>query len=472
MTNFYMYGLIIYLLFLLAIGVWASRRISDNVDFLVAGRRLGPLIMVGTIAGSFWGAGIFIAGPEMAYDLGYGLVLSILGSLFSAIILIFVLAAKLRKFAGLTIPDLLYERFRTPWMRGVGGIVVAELNIIMLAVEILAGGTVLSLIFGWEFNTGLIFVTVVFLAYTFLGGFLAVAITDLIQSITMVVGLVIAIPFILIATGGFSTMNASLAEMSPVHLDPFAGGFITPTLLIGWFIIFGLGNLGPYMLQRFYGARDQKTAVQGAAYGAAIGWLFMYLCIFLGVAAFVLFPDLERSAYAFPMLIMETLPPVLGVLLLSAGMAALISTSDSVLLTGSSALAHDLYASLIKKDATPKQRLLALRIGTIIIAVISLLLALNWTGLVYWLQAFYNSIVASGFVPVIVAALYWKRATKEAAIASLLGGSAAAIIWESLGVPVEIVHPVYAGVIVAVLLLVVVSLITPKPTSEELRRFF
>jgi len=471
-SSVYAVGTIIYVGLLALVGYWASRRIEGEADFLVAGRGLGPLVMIGTVCGTFWGAGIFIAGPGMAYSMGYGLLLSIVGTLVSTVLLIFVISGKLRRFAGMTIPDLLHARYYSPIIRAIGALVVAEVGIVMLAVEIYAGGTVLNAMFGWNMGVSLLVISLVYVAYTVMGGFLAVAVTDLIQSMVMLVGTLIAIPFILRATGGFSAMHARVAEMSPTHLDPLAGGFITPSLLIGWALIFGLGNLTPSLLQRFYGAKDERSAIIGAAAGAGLGWIFMYVVLFMGVAAYVLYPNLERADLAFPTLVMGVMPPIIGVVVLSAGLAALMSTSDSILFSVASALSHDLYSELMNRKANDKQRLVAARIATFLVGAVGLYLSLYVLDLVYWLQAFSNALVASGFVPVVIAAFFWPRATKEGAIASMVLGSVAAIAWQLLGVPVEVIHPVYAGVIVSVLSLIVVSLLTPAPPAHVLARFF
>lgn len=470
--NVYSLGMSAYIVLLLLIGYWASRQIKTESDFLIAGRGLGTVLMVGTVCGTFWGAGIFIAGPGFAYGMGYGLLLSVIGTITSTIILIFVLAARLRKFAGMTIPDLLAARYDSQWIRVVSAIITALVGILMVTVEIYAGGVILEVVFGWKLFTGLLVISIVYVAYTVFGGFLAVAATDLIQTLVMLVGTIVAIPYILRATGGMSALHATVAQISPNHLDPFAGGFIGPSLLIAWMFIFGLGNLTPWLLQRFYGAKDQRSAVIGAALGAGLGWIFMYAVIFMGVAAFALFPGLERSDLAFPTLITGVMPPIIAVIVLTAGLGALMSTADSVLFTVGAAFSHDLYAGVINKKATDRQRLVGARIAVFFGGLAGLIASTTIIDLVYWLQAFTNAIVASGFVPVMLAAFFWPRATKQGALASMIGGSAAAIIFQRLGVPVEFLHPVYIGLAVSVVLLIAVSLATPPTSNSVLKQFF
>lgn len=472
MSGIYPVGLIGYFALMLLVGFWAARRVSSEADFLVAGRGIGLLVMIGTVCGTFWGAGIFIAGPGFAYGMGYGLLLSIVGSLTSVVLLSFFVAGRLRRFKGITIPDLMADRFYSGAMRILTALVVAEVGIVLLAVEIYGGALLLSSIFGWSNFTSLLVISVVYVLYTVFGGMLAVAVTDLIQSLIMLAGTIVVIPFVLRATGGLSAMHATLAHISPTHLDPLAGGFITPSLIVSWVIVFGIGNLTPSLLTRFFAAKNERTAIRSAAIGAAVGWLFMYVAIFLGVAAKALFPNLPKADLAFPTLITGVLPPVVGVLVLSAGMAALMSTADSVLFTVASALSHDIYAAFIRRTASDRARLTAARVATLLVGVLALVLASTVVDVVYWLQMFSSALAASAFAPVLLAGLLWRRATREGAIAAMIGGSVGAIVWQALGVPVQAIHPVYAGITVSLILLVVVSLLTPPPPEKVLAKYF
>lgn len=472
MSAIYPVGLIVYFALMLLVGFWAARRVSSEADFLVAGRGIGLLVMIGTVCGTFWGAGIFIAGPGFAYQMGYGLLLSIVGSLTSVVLLSFFVAGRLRRFKGITIADLLAERYYSEGMRLLTALVVAEVGIVLLAVEIYGGGVLLSSIFGWSDATSLFIISLVYVLYTVFGGMLAVAVTDLIQSLVMLVGTIVVIPFVLRATGGMSAMHATLATVSPTHLDPLAGGFITPSLIISWVIVFGLGNLSPSLLARFFAAKSEKVAIRSAAIGAAVGWLFMYVAIFLGVAAKALFPNLPKADLAFPALITGVLPPAVGVLVLSAGMAALMSTADSVLFTIATALSHDIYGAFIRRTASDRVRLAAARVATFLVGMLALVLASTVVDVVYWLQMFSSALVASAFAPVLIAGLLWRRATREGGIAAMIGGSLASIVWQALGVPVQVIHPVYAGITVSVILLVVVSLVTPPPPERVLAKYF
>jgi SSS family solute:Na+ symporter len=500
-------GLAIYMVLMVLIGWWASKRVKTTTDFLVAGRRLGLFLCTGTLFATWFCAGTSMGGAGNAYIFGnQGVIFDPWGAGLCLFIAGMFFVRLMRRGKYLTLVDL----FQIRYGKGVGlcstfSLIVAEMG--WTGAQLVAFGAIIHFFAGVPLWLGISISTVILVVYTFLGGMWAVTMTDAFQMIILTIGMIIMISIAVPLVGGlkgvFSNdpsgnwlgINQWSFIPTPEHAaDPELGnaGFMYYTGYRGWFywlgawMAIGLGSIPAQdLMQRVLSAKNERVAT-GASYIAG----FLYIVIgmmpvIVGMIYFKLNPDLSPEEALNKILLFmaaEHLPPVLMVFFVSALVAALMSSSDSAILATSSMIGYNTF-KIIKPDVTEKQTLRATRISVPIVTVVSLALAL-------WLQVIYNLMVIAWSVLLVslfapyAAAYWWKKATRSGAFAAFFGGFAVWVITyfiylpgtmeANLGILEEgVVYMDWAiwdsvyissvwGFIASVVLLIVVSLATQK----------
>lgn len=461
----------LYIGVLAAIGVVSARLSRNEADYWIAGGRLGWLLGGATLAATHASAGTFIGTIGVLYTVGWSfgwLVLSIpLAYAFLAI----VLAPRFTRKRSLTLPAFLETRYASARVRGLGATIILISTVIYVQAQIVAGGLIAHVVLGVPRIWGIVGFTVLLVAYTMIGGMIAVVLTDLVQLVVMVVGAALAVPLALRHLGGAGEA-ARLAEA--VNPNLFRWDALPGALLVSMGLAFTLGSVStPEKLVRLYTMRDLPTIRRGVLLAMVVTTV-MNLCIFfVALASVALFPILPSGDLAMPMVALSALPPVLGAVLLAAITAAMMSTVDSLLIVAGSALSQDLYATLIRPNAGPKQRRLVDRLGVVLVGTVPAVLVLAGVGdgeLVQFIVLLHTALMAAAFFPVVVGGVFWRRATKEGAIAAMLGGVVVTFLWKRWGIPT--LDPVVPGFLVSSALLVGVSLLTPKPPEEALAPYF
>jgi SSS family solute:Na+ symporter len=500
-------GLAIYMVLMVLIGWWASKRVKTTTDFLVAGRRLGLFLCTGTLFATWFCAGTSMGGAGNAYIFGnQGVIFDPWGAGLCLFIAGMFFVRLMRRGKYLTLVDL----FQIRYGKGVGlcstfSLIVAEMG--WTGAQLVAFGAIIHFFAGVPLWLGISISTVILVVYTYLGGMWAVTMTDAFQMIILTIGMIIMISIAVPLVGGlkgvFSNdpsgnwlgINQWSFIPTPEHAaDPELGnaGFMYYTGYRGWFywlgawMAIGLGSIPAQdLMQRVLSAKNERVAT-GASYIAG----FLYIVIgmmpvIVGMIYFKLNPDLSPEEALNKILLFmaaEHLPPLLMVFFVSALVAALMSSSDSAILATSSMIGYNAL-KIIKPDVTEKQTLRATRISVPIVTVVSLALAL-------WLQVIYNLMVIAWSVLLVslfapyAAAYWWKKATRSGALAAFFGGFAVWVITyfiylpgtmeANLGILEEgVVYMDWAiwdsvyissvwGFIASVVLLIVVSLATQK----------
>jgi Na+/proline symporter len=257
-----------------------------------------------------------------------------------------------------------------------------------------------------------------------------------------------------------------------VKPDTFTWGSLPPIHLFTMGIAFTLGTVAtPEKLVRLYSMKDMRHLRRGVllAIVAATG---LNLTIFvIALAAIILFPGLPTGDLAMPMVARAVLPPLLGGLLLAAIAAAIMSTVSALLLVAGSALARDLYGTF-RPASSDRKRLLVGRVGILVVGIAPLLLVLSGVGrgeLVQFIVLLYTAVMASSFFVPVVLGVYWSRATKAGALASMAGGVLTCFAWKVFGAPG--VDPVLPGLAVSLVLFILVSLVTTRPSDKAFAPF-
>ena len=466
---------IVYLLFMLWIGWYSSTRISTNTDFMVAGRRLGPLLMAGTLAATEIGGGSSLGVVQNGMS-GFGLsahwYITTMGIAF--IILSFI-APKFRAATVKTVPEYFRRRYGKSC-----GIITAFIMLLPLvgltAGQFIASAVILSTMLSIDYQVAVIIVAVV--VYSIMGGLWSVTLTDFVQVFLIVIGMIIAVPFAMNYAGGWGQVTANIPEGT---LSMFQGydlfGIIS--LVIMYTATFSVGQEA---VSRFYAARDEKAAKGGAWLAALVNFIYAFIPTILGIITLALinmgkFSSDQFAAvgarYALPVLAINTMPAIICGLLFAGIISATMSSSDSDLLGAGSIFANDIYKAVLKPDASSQSVMRVTKIVMCLVGVASMLIALfNTQSIVSILMFCFTLRAAGSFFPYVMGH-YWKKASTAGTIASLIAGTIVVVYLEHVSkgmlFGIKFSQPIIPGLVAAFICFIIFSYaMPPKVESTEL----
>jgi len=423
-------SVVVYLLATLAIGVWAGRRIKNTSDFALAGRSL-PLIMVITTTFATWfGAETVMGIPARFVDGGLGsIVEDPFGAGFCLILVGMFFAARLYKLNLLTIGDYYRQRY------GKGVEIFCSLTIILsylgwVAAQITALGLVFSVLTDGAMTpaTGMIIGTLAVLIYVVVGGFFAIAITDFIQMIVLVLGLSVIAYFAADLAGGSEQVFAAASQKDLWRFLP-PPEFKDIVFFIGAALTMMLGSIPQQdVFQRVMSAKDAPTARTGAIIGGASYIMFAFVPMFIVLCAVMVLGDagleLARNDYQrlLPTFIMTKMPLMMQILFFGALLSAIKSTSSATLLAPSTSFVENILKH-IRPGMSDREQLFAVRCSIVVFAALVLAYSITMEGTPIYdlVSSAYQVTLVGAFVPLVMG-LYWKRATTQGAIASIAMG--------------------------------------------------
>jgi len=433
----------IYMLGMLGIGYWSSKKISSSADFMVAGRNMGPILMAGTLAATEIGGGSSLGVVEKASNLGsakWGLSAAwyVLAMGFAFVILMF-LAPKFRASEVKTVPE--YFRRRYGKTSGLFTSITMILPLIGLtAGQFMASATILSVMTGLSWKTSLTVVAIIVTAYSVMGGMWSVAITDFVQVGLIVFGMLIAIPFSLNYAGGWSNVVNNVPPETWNLFSGIGGSKAIIALIIMYVATF---TVGQEAVARYYSARDGKAAMQGSLLAAIINGIYAFIPTILGIVMLALVnmdkvPSetilAQGARYSLPVLATLTMPSVIVGLLFSGIISATMSSADSDMLGAGSIFGNDIYKQYIKPDATDKEVMKVTQYSMVIVGIFSLIVAMTATNIIDLLMFSFTLRAAGAFFPYVIGH-YWKKASPAGTIASLIVGSIVSVIYEKKLIP-------------------------------------
>ncbi|MBI4520234.1 MAG: sodium/solute symporter [Gemmatimonadetes bacterium] len=464
--------LIVYLVAIMGISIWGYFRTRTEEDFIAAGRTIGPWVGGAVRAATQISAGTFVGTAGRHYLTGVSWWYIWFGVWSGWLVSALWVAPKLRRFGGLTVPDYVGVRFGSDAARGLAGILIVITYTIYLVAQFQATGEIALAIFGIQPLTAMLLIVASTAIYTLLGGVRSSSYIEFLQTLIMVTGLLVAVPVLLHYVGGFSQAVRFLDSLDP----RLTGWYYGPKELIAFGISFGLSiAAAPYELTRFYSMRDESTARKAIAVSIGFQLIIGVTVLAIGLLMRVLFPTLTSQDQATAILVFEVLPPVAGALLLVAMISAIMSTVNSILLVTGAGVAHDLYGRFIRPKSSQAHLVMVNRISIVVLALIPIWFALQRYGDVQTLVVEQAKFIASFFFVPVVIGLNWKGGTPAGAMASMLGGFLACLVWEFTGQAGFARHGIDAvevGVVTSVVLFVLVSKVTRPPPQESLRVFF
>jgi SSS family solute:Na+ symporter len=461
--SIYFIVIIAYLIILIGVGAYRSKYVKTQDDFMVAGRKLSAKVLVGTLLATWIGSGSIIASAGLAYDRGLPALWFDAG-VWAALVILYLVAGRARKFGQYTVPDILEARFNK-YARLLGTVVTIIAYTAIVSYQFRAGGMVLNLITGIPVEQGIIITALFVIGYTVLAGLISVAYTDVVNGVIMIIGLFIALPFLLSNAGGWEGVMANLPDthfsvMGDMTLLE-ALSYSIPTMLLL------LGESGMY--QRFFSARDERTAKR-----SVVGWLLgtiiiETLIVILAVIGSAIFKGIDGETVILYS-VKSALPVLIGCICLSAIVAVIVSTADSFLLVPATNIMRDIYQRFINPDLPQKKMVLYSRIVVVLLGLFAFM-QVQFFEKVLEMAIYAYTMYGVGITPAIMAAFFWKRATAAGGVSSIAGGMVVTIVWEVLSQPFD-VPTVYPALGLSLFCLVFVSLATPEPDRAKWQPFF
>jgi solute:Na+ symporter, SSS family len=433
--------LVAYSLLMAVIGLWIGRHVRATGDFFVAGRSLGPGLIFATFLAGNIGAGSTVGAASLAYRDGLSAWWWNASAGIGCLVLAFSVGPRMWResmtHGDLTVGDFLERRYGRDLRLAVALLIwIGTLSI--LAAQLLGMSTVFQVVAGVSKFSGCVLGAVLILVYFVAGGLLSSAYVNLVQLAVKLVGFALVAPMAMALAGGWDAIASD-----PARLDLFAGG--SPQS--GWRLLFFLGPafiVSPGLIQKAFGARDQRAVTTGIALNGVVLLAFAALPTIIGMSARALHPDIDRDL-AFATMASD-LTPAFGALALAAVFSAEASAADAVLFMLATSGSRDVFRRL-RPAATDGELLRAARLSAIAGAVLGLGLAMMHRSVIAALTTFYGVMVVTLFVPVI-AGLYARRTSRRQGLASLVGVPVLGVVhFATGGAGYGAVTPVVAGVL-------------------------
>ena len=464
---------IIYFLFMIGIGVFFFLRSKNGgeKEYFLGGRKMGPWVSALSAGASDMSAWVLMGLPASVYAWGLGQVWIAIGLAVGYALSWIFEAPRLRAFSiaaddSITIPQYLTNRFKSKShsLQVVCAVIFLVAYTIYAASSIKAAGTLFHTVLGIDANVAMYIAAAIIIGYTFLGGFSAVCWTDFFQGLLMLGALLLAPIFAATRLSGDST--AQITEQVPNFFSPFASWQDIVSGL-GW----GLGYFGmPHIIIRFMSVESQKSLRRSAKIGITWTTLILIFSVLVGVIGRMLLSyneDIASNSLVFISMVRELFPSLIAGILLSAILAAAMSTADSQLLSAASAFSSDVYKPLIRKGkTTDKEMLWTGRVVVLVIALLALIIASNPNaGSIMDLVSNAWGVFGAAFGPAILLSLFWKRFTFKGAVAGIVVGAVVDILWLAFLASTGI-YEIVPGFIASLLAAVAVTTVDKKPSAE------
>ncbi len=491
--SIYLWVIVAYLVVLTGMNFWKSRQVKNKDDMMLAGRSLSLTKMVFTLICTWIGSGTFIAGAEFAAKAGWSALWQPVGA-WIGIIIIYFLASKIRTFGQYTVGDILEVRYG-PVARVFGALAIIISFTVIVSYQFKAGGFILNVITDGKVsvNQGMFMAALFVILFTAVGGMVAVANTDLPNGIIILLSTVIATPLVMMTAGSWQTIQSVLPAS---HFQVFSSAFggnpylkIPAIGLSGLLLLLGVQS----MYQKFYSARTPAEAKKAAGLWVVGTMIVESVVIIMAVyASSFLWKEIQAGSIDPAAVILEAarrmVPLPVGVLLLGAATAVVISTGMNYLLSPTTTIMHDLIGRFgKKKDESGNEKAgVLLQKGLIIVVGIAAFFMAWRMQSVLESAYFAYTIYGVAITPALLAALISKKVTHTAGLVSIVFGTLftvffklAGYIWPSIMVPlnnpngdpfgIPIIYPALA---ISLASLIVISFFTKAPEAEVIKRFF
>ena len=414
-------GVAVYMLLMVAVGLYAAKRTHSPAEFIVAGRRLPLWLLSTTIIATWFGGGMMIGGAGASYDEGFfGVIADPFGGALALLLLGLFFVRLFRRLKLLTFVDFVEQRFGiTAGLVATAGSLMS--NVMWVSSMLVAFGVVFESLTGVPLTIGIVGGAVVVILYTTMGGMLAVALTDFVQVVVMIVGLVVLLVLALVAAGGWGNVAAQLPEHTfRMYPLPGASGEVWLNYLRA-IVIVGVADIASQtLIGRAMAAKSEQVAVR-AFYVGAVGYLALGLVpVMLGIIGSVTMPGLANSEAIIPALAIEHLHPVMLAIFVGAVLAAIMSSSDSALLAAASLISTNILPRFVKSPSDELQLRVA-RWAIPVCGALTIVIALN-AQVVFDTMLDSNLLVLAAVVAPFILGVWWQKANRAGALAAMTAG--------------------------------------------------
>ena len=455
----------IYLLAMVGIGVWASRR-QTGQDYLMGSRKLGSFLLLGTVLATLVGTGSSLGSAGFSFDNGWAGLLYGFGG-FLGIVLAgkFFAGANEYKFYTMSEELSFYYGGSIPIKRVVS-ILTFLASIGWLGAHMLGGSLYLSWVTGISLNNAKVITALGFGLYVIIGGYRAVVWTDAVQSIVLFLGFIVIASLAVPLAGGIEEITGAFTSGKVSFLGLQDYGLLPGISLI---VVIATGSLAvPSFRHRIYSAKNVTAAKRSFYITGILYAIFIIFPVLIGMSAHALMPEgFDNRNFAIPFMALEVLPAGLGVLILISGLSATMSSGDSDAIAGVTVLVTDIH-SMVRGKLPPEEKLVKYsRIATVATIALALLLVIAAKDITTFITRMVSTTL-SGLAVAAIIGKYWKRATWQGGIAALVGGSVVSLIVsgsETMGAIFG--NPILPSLFGATLGCVIVSLVTPASTLSE-----
>jgi len=478
-SNSISWTFIIYIVLMLVTGVIAYRRTHNLSDYILGGRRLGSWTAALSAGASDMSGWLLLGLPGFAYSSGLQSLWLVTGLLLGGYLNWRLVARRLRIYSemagdSLTLPAFFNNRFAddSHSLRIIGAIFTLLFYLLYTVSGLVAGGKLFSTVFGLPYEWAVIIGVGTILIYTFMGGFLAVCWTDVVQGLLMLFALILVPLLVVEEMGGWQYSYDALRDLEPAMLSLWYDGpqhslsLIAAVSLLAW----GLGYFGqPHILARFKAVQSAEQIAPARRIAVSWSGLSMLGAVLVGLLGQLYFAGsggIQDSERVFMLLVDKMLPATLAGICLAAILAAIMSTADSQLLVSASVLTEDLYKLVLRRSPSQSHLMWVGRIAVLIIAALATWMAGDPNSSVLSLVGYAWAGFGAAFGPPLILALYWRNMNKWGALAGMISGGICVVWWKHMSGGIFDIYELLPGFIISLFAVVLVSLLSGKPQEN------
>jgi sodium/proline symporter len=427
-----------YLFILVGVAAWSRREGSTLKGYFIAGKKLPPWVVAFSTNATGESGWLLLGLTGMGYAVGAHALWVVVGEVVGIALAWIVMSRRIKRLAdesdSITVPDVLAARFgdERHVLRTISVLIILCMVGAYVAAQMVATGKAFDGFTELDYRSGVFVGATVIIAYTLVGGFKAVAWTDLIQGVMMLLGLITLPAVAIYAGGGWEAIVSNLHSQDPGLLSPWGPVGKSTAAIVGVvsFLALGISFMGvPQLMVRFMSARSEESLVPAMIISIIVILLFDLGAVLTGMAGRALFPGLEDPESILPVMSMAMLPPWMAGIMMVVVLAAVMSTVDSLLILASSAVVRDFMQKIRGSQLADKTLANWGKILTLVIGVCGVIFALQQTPLIFWFVLFAWFGLGAAFGPVLLCALWYPKTTLKGAIAGMLGGFLTTVIW-------------------------------------------
>lgn len=470
-----------YLIVLAGIGYYSAKKTTNLSEFFVMSGKAGAIVTGIAYFSTQYSMSTFMGCPATAYKVGYaGLAISVPGLVFSMIIPALLMGKKLiklgHKYNFMTMADYLGDRYYSDSVRILLAVLMIFFLVPMMGAQTIGAGIIVHVFTGLPEWVGVVGMGIIVILYCMTGGIRGAMLTDVVQGLLMVATAIVTFILTIKMGGGIGAINSKLLETNKALLSfPGTGNYMPWQNYASMVIMWSFFTMGqPHLFTKFFAMKDYKVMFKAIILGTLGMWLAATLIEWSGVNAIVSIPGLKGTGidYIVPLTLQKGLNPFLASLFISGIMAAGMSTIDSVLIMSTGAISRDIYQKVINKNATDKDVMNLSKVITLILGIIVIIFGVSKPATIFKIILFAFGGMGIWVVPVLFG-MYWKRATKQGAISSVVVGIVFLLLitfkFKSLAFGF---NPLIVSAIIGAVVMVCVSLLTQAPPVDVVKRHF